>query len=1153
VLEDAGPQTVTGFATNISAGPPDEAGQTLTFHVSNDNNALFSAQPSIDPATGNLTYTTAPNANGSTTVSVYLQDNGGTANGGIDTSPIQTFTITVTPVNDPPSFTLPSPPDQTVFQDSGPQTVTGFATNISAGPPDESGQTLTFHVSADNTALFSAQPAIDPSTGNLTYTPAAGQTGSALVTVTLQDSGGTANGGVDTSPAQTFTITVQPVNHPPTDITLTNSSIDENQPSGTTIGNLSATDPDAGQTHTFSLEASGCGSSFPDNAQFAIVGNTLQSAVSFDYELKNSYLICIRTTDSGTPAMSFDKQFTITINDVNDPPVANPDFYTGAIGNTVATFGASPSGPHVTLSGNSLIANDTDEDTGVFAHALSAVPQTVTTTLGGSVTINSDGSFIYNPPVGVKNADDTFTYHVTDSMATTAGTATIHIGGSRVWYVDSSSGSATHDGRSSSPFVDLSSLNAAGGVGDSDAAGDVIFLYRGNSGTTPYAGGIPLEANESLIGQSAGLTVDGNNLVPAGASPAVITNAGGTGIGLADGVQVNGITVSGTSGDGIAGAGVNTATVGSDVTVTNAGGNGVSLSGGNGSISVGAAISGSTGHSVLVANRTGGTATFSGTIGDTTQGISLTSNTGATVAFTGTITASTGTHPAFTAASGGTVAATGTGSTLATTTGTALDVENTTIGSSGLSFQSVSANGGNHGIVLINTGSSGGLSVTGTGSAGSGGSITGITGADVATNACASLGSSAPAGVGVYLNNTKSPSLSYLTFPGTFGNFGILGYSVNGFNLDHTTMTGTYGDNVNQDEDTVHFCTLTGSASINNDTISNGAESNLRVVNASGTLNRLTLQNDIFGFNQSTGGDGTLIEADGGTLNATVLDTTFQGSRGSPFQAVPQAGATMDLVFGLPGHGNTVHNTDANAVPFAQDLNVAAGGTLTFDVNSNHFDSASTTQALGGVLINAANGTAVATGYFRNNTIGSPGVPNSGSSGNDPALDVESNGGGALTIAIQNNQMYQWGANGAGFLVQAGAGNPTTFNVTVSNNTVAQPGTFAVANNAQAFQLNNGTLSGESFTSCLNFSGNTVNGAGTGPGGDVRLRQRFDTKVDLPGYTGAANGGTSFGDVVTYIQGRNSGSPTVTGVSSTAAGGGFFNTPGGGACPLPSF
>src|SRR5207248_1989128 len=351
---------------------------------------------------------------------------------------------------------------------------------------------------------------------------------------------------------------------------------------------------------------------------------------------------------------------------------------------------------------------------------------------------------------------------------------------------------------------------------------------------------------------------------------------------------------------------------------------------------------------------------------------------------------------------------------------------------------------------------------------GTGGSITGITGADAATNNCGDLGSTAPVGVGVYLMNTSSPSLSYMTFPGTFGNFGILGYSVTGFTLDNTTMTGTYGDNVNVDDDTVHFCTLTGSASITNSTISNGAESNLRVVNASGTLNRLTLTNDTFGLNQANGGDGVLLEADGGTFNTTIEDSTFQGSRGSPLQAVPQAGATMDLVFGAPGHPNTIHNTHSNIVSFAQDLNVAAGGTLTFDINSNHFDSASAVQAQGGVFINAANSTAVASGYFRNNTIGTSGVANSGSSGNDPALDIESNGGGDLTIKIDNNQMYQWGSNGAGFYAQVGQtfGNPTNVNITATNNTVAEPGTFSVANNAQGFQPNAGTGTGDAPTVC---------------------------------------------------------------------------------------
>jgi hypothetical protein len=212
VLEDAPAQVVNGWASAISAGPPDEASQTLTFTVTNDNNSLFSVQPAV-ATNGRLTYTLAPNANGSATVSVVLKDNGGTLYGGDDTSDPQTFTITVTPVNDAPSFTKGS--NQTVAEDAGAQTATGWATAISAGPSDESGQTLSFIVTNDNNALFSVQPAVDPTTGNLTTTPAADAYGVAAVTVRLQDNGGTANSGADTSAAQTFTITVSAVNDAP--------------------------------------------------------------------------------------------------------------------------------------------------------------------------------------------------------------------------------------------------------------------------------------------------------------------------------------------------------------------------------------------------------------------------------------------------------------------------------------------------------------------------------------------------------------------------------------------------------------------------------------------------------------------------------------------------------------------------------------------------------------------------------------------------------------------------------------------------------------------------------------------------------------------------------------------------------------------------
>jgi hypothetical protein len=111
-------------------------------------------QPAVD-ATGNLTYTLAANANGSALVTIAIHDNGGTANGGVDTSANQTFNINVTAVNDAPSFTKGA--DQSAFEDSGLHTVNGWATALSAGPADEAGQTLSFNVSNNNNALFSVR------------------------------------------------------------------------------------------------------------------------------------------------------------------------------------------------------------------------------------------------------------------------------------------------------------------------------------------------------------------------------------------------------------------------------------------------------------------------------------------------------------------------------------------------------------------------------------------------------------------------------------------------------------------------------------------------------------------------------------------------------------------------------------------------------------------------------------------------------------------------------------------------------------------------------------------------------------------------------------------------------------------------------------
>ena len=76
----------------------------------------------------------------------------------------------------------------------------------------------------------------------------------------------------------------------------------ENQPSGTTVGTFSSTDQDLpAQTFTYAL-VSGTGAD--DNTSFSIVGNTLKTMASFDFETQASYSIRVQATDSGSPALS---------------------------------------------------------------------------------------------------------------------------------------------------------------------------------------------------------------------------------------------------------------------------------------------------------------------------------------------------------------------------------------------------------------------------------------------------------------------------------------------------------------------------------------------------------------------------------------------------------------------------------------------------------------------------------------------------------------------------------------------------------------------------------------------------------------------------------------------------------------------------------
>jgi len=479
VLEDAGPQT-TAWATNISPGPANESGQQVSFVVTNTNNGLFSVQPAVSP-TGVLTYTTAPNANGSATVDVSAHDDGGTANGGVDTSPTQSFTITVTPVNDPPSFTAGG--DQTVLEDAGAQSLQ-WATAISPGPADESGQTVSFNLTNDNNGLFSAQPAIDAA-GVLTYTPAANANGSATVTVHAQDNGGTAFGGQDTT-STTFVINVTPVNDAPSFTSGANQAVAQNVGLQTVAGWATAISAgpanESGQTVNFVV-------SNDNNALFSVqpaispTGTLTYTPAASAFGIAN---VSVTLHDNGGTAnggvdTSATQTFTIS---VERPPNAVNDSYSGTI--------------NTDLAGN-VTDNDTDPDGSLASDTVALV----TGPANGSLTLQPDGSFVYTPNL-LFTGTDSFTYSLTGVGGTSTATVSLTV---NALTVGTTLVTATTGNTSIAPYqFTSSSFTPANGtvylvfVGHASSSGDSATLSASGSLTVANSGApITSDVNSNML------------------------------------------------------------------------------------------------------------------------------------------------------------------------------------------------------------------------------------------------------------------------------------------------------------------------------------------------------------------------------------------------------------------------------------------------------------------------------------------------------------------------------------------------------------------------------------------------------------------------------------------------------------------------------
>ena len=142
-------------------------------------------------------------------------------------------------------------------------------------------------------------------------------------------------GGVFT---QQFVIDILDSNDAPTDIQLNNTSITEDLPVGSTVGEFTNLDVDQGDSHTYSLVT---GVNDDNNAQFTIDGATLKSNAIFNFADKASYRIRVRVTD--VAGEYYEKAYVITVTDANDNPTQlflsnNRIFENSEIGTEIGTL-----------------------------------------------------------------------------------------------------------------------------------------------------------------------------------------------------------------------------------------------------------------------------------------------------------------------------------------------------------------------------------------------------------------------------------------------------------------------------------------------------------------------------------------------------------------------------------------------------------------------------------------------------------------------------------------------------------------------------------------------------------------------------------------------------------------------------------------------
>ena len=277
-----------------------DSGDVLTLSASREDGTPLPAWLAFDPASGTLSGTPVTEDVGSLAIRVTATDSGGlTAS--------DSFSLRVAHTNHAPTVVTPI----------GTQTATEKSAFNFAFPADtfadrDQGDSLKFDATlADGTPL-PAWLRFDKGNRSFGGTPGNADVGSLSIAVIATD-------GAGLSVTDTFSLVVANVNDPPTlALPIPDQAATQGQPFGFAIPAGTFADPDTASGDTLSLEAKlGDGSALPAWLVFDPASGTL-SGTPGDLDV-GSLGVTVTATDSG--ALSVSDTFTISVANVNDPPV----------------------------------------------------------------------------------------------------------------------------------------------------------------------------------------------------------------------------------------------------------------------------------------------------------------------------------------------------------------------------------------------------------------------------------------------------------------------------------------------------------------------------------------------------------------------------------------------------------------------------------------------------------------------------------------------------------------------------------------------------------------------------------------------------------------------------------------------------------------